>query len=243
MPTSLLLPGVIRIVHWNRFTPRSLLVIYTPPLKSRGPALSTFSNPFFHSRAAVKACFLQCKVRVAWPLHFYEVRITEILYYHQPAGQNSKRAMPPPPTPNHRPSQTLGIVSSSDSRQGQLAPGPLRLNRSSLSGASEPRHQGTPTVSTRMMSTSLPPGTPRRPPSHMEHQTQSRIPRPSAQIMRQGPLAQRRMGFRIGTTMWNTNDATSGPSSTGQNASRIAGLNGLLKPSGRSMSGLGSELK
>ena len=151
--------------------------------------------------------------------------------------------MPPPPTPNRRPPQTPGIVSSSDSRQGKLAPRPLRLHGSSLSGTIEPRNQGTPMASTRLMSTSLPPGTPRRPPIHMEHQTQSRIPQPSAQIMRQGPLAQQRMGFRIGTTMWNTNNARSGPSSTIQNASRVAGLNGLLKPSGRSMSGLGSELK
>ena len=142
--------------------------------------------------------------------------------------------MLPPPTPIHRPPQSLGIVSSSDSRQGKLAPGPLRLNRSSLSGAIEPHHQGIPTASTHLMSTSLPPGTPRRPCSHMENQAQSRIPRPSAQIMRQGPLAQQRTGFRIGTTMWNTNDATSGSSSNGQNASRVAGLNGLLKPSGRS---------
>ena len=86
MPTGLL-PGAIRIVQWNKFAPQSLLVIYTPLLESRGPALSTLSSPFFHSRATVKACFLQRKVRVARPLHFYKVRITDIFYYHQPQSK------------------------------------------------------------------------------------------------------------------------------------------------------------
>lgn len=148
--------------------------------------------------------------------------------------------MPPPATPIHRPPQTLGILSASDRK---LAPGPLHLNRSSLSNAIEQRHQRTPSASAHLMSTPLPPGTARRPPSHMGCQTQSRIPRPLPQIMRQSPPAQQRMGFRTGTTMWNTSDATNEPSSAGRTASRAAGLNGLLKPSRRSMSGLGSELK
>ena len=151
--------------------------------------------------------------------------------------------MPPPPTPIHRPPQTLGILSASDPRQGKLAPGPLHLNRSSVSNAIEPRHQRTPSASEHPMSTPLPPGAPRRPPSHVGYQAQSRIPRPLPHIMRQSPPVQQRMGFRTGTTMWNTSEATNEPNSTGRTASRAAGLNGLLKPNGRSMSRLGSELK
>ena len=90
----------------------------------------------------------------------------------------------PSTAPIHRPPETLGIVSSSDSRQGKFTPGPLRLNHSSLSGTIELRHQGTSMASTHLMLTSLPPETPRRPPSHMERQVQSRIPWPSAQVMR-----------------------------------------------------------
>ena len=58
MATSLL-PGAIRIVHWNKFAPQSFLVIYTPPLESCCPALFTLSGPFFHSRATIRAYFLQ----------------------------------------------------------------------------------------------------------------------------------------------------------------------------------------
>ena len=151
--------------------------------------------------------------------------------------------MPPPPTPNHRPPQTLGIASASGSRQGKLAPLPLPVNRSSLFSAIEPRHQGTPAISTRTMSTRFPPGIHNRPPIHTEHQMQSRIPRPSAQIMQQSPVPQKRMGLRTGTAIGSTNGTTQGLSPTGQTGSRVAGLNALLKPSGRSMSGLGSALK
>lgn len=151
--------------------------------------------------------------------------------------------MPPPPTPIHRPPQTLGIVSSSGSRQGKFAPLPLPVNRSSLFSAIEQPHQGTPAVSTRTMPTRFPPGIHNRTPLHMEHQMQSRIPRPSAQIMRQSPMPQTRMGLRTGTAVGNTNGTTQGLGSTGQTGSRVAGLNALLKPSGRSMSGLGSAHK
>ena len=70
IPTSLPLPVATRIVHWKKFAPQSLLVIYAPPMESHGLVLSTLSSLFFHSRAAVKARILQCKVRVAVPPHF-----------------------------------------------------------------------------------------------------------------------------------------------------------------------------
>ena len=234
MPTSLPLPVAIRnIVHWNKFAPQSPLATYTPPLESRCSSLSTFSSPFFHSRAAVTlmhASGLQHKVRMAQPLHFYKVRITDIFYYHQPAGQNSKRTMPPL---QFQITGTLGDVSSSDSCQVKLASGPLCLNCLSLSSTIKPRHHRTPMASTHLMSISLPPETPETPSSHMEYQTQSRIPWPSARIVQQSPLARQRMGFRIGTMMWNENNTIYRPRLTGQNASRAGGLNRLLKPSGR----------
>ena len=154
-----------------------------------------------------------------------------------------KRAIPPPPTPIRRPPQTLGIVSALDSRQGKVASVPLPFNRSSMFSAIEPRHQGTPAVSTKPMSSCFPPGAPRRPPIRMEHQTQSRVPRPSAQIMRQSPLPQNGTGWRTGTAMGNTNGTTQGRNSTGRTAPRVAGLNALLKPSERSMKGSGSALR
>ena len=242
MPTSLPLPVAIRIVHWNKFAPQSPLATYTPPLEPRCPSLSTFSSPFFHSRAAVTlmhASGLQRKVRMAPAF----LRGPYNRYTLLPSTSRSKLETYNAPLYQLQITGTLGDVSSSDSRQGKLASGPLRLNCSSLSGTIKPRHHGTPTASTHMMSISLPPETPGTPFSHMEYQTQSRFPWPSARIVQQSPLARQRMGFRIGTTMWNENNTIYRPRSTGQNASRAGGLNRLLKPSGRSMSGLESELK
>lgn len=147
--------------------------------------------------------------------------------------------MLPPPTPIRRSTQTLGIASASGSRQRKFTPAPFSLNHPSLSGVTEPPHQGASAVTTFPM-TPLPPGTPRRPPSHMEHQTQSGIPRPSAQFTRQNMLPQQRMGFRTGTTMGSTTGPTQGLSSVGQAAPRVAGLNRLPKPNGGgSVGGLG----
>ena len=215
-------------------------MICTLPLECLGITLPTLSNPFFR-QVAVKPCFLQLsKVRVAQPLHLYEVRITGIFYYNPPAGQNSKRAMPPPPTPIPRPPQTLGTVSASESRQRKFVSTPLPLNRPSLSSATEPTLQRGPAISTFPMS----PGMHRRPPNLMEHQAQSRIPRPSTQLIRQSALPQQRMSFRTGTSMGNTSGTTQGLTSTGHVAPQVVGLNGLLEPSrGRSIGRSGFNYK
>jgi hypothetical protein len=137
--------------------------------------------------------------------------------------------MPPPLTSIGRPPQD--IVSAPDSCRHKFSSTSLPLNRSSISGPGvlERPHQQASAVSRFPVPIPLPPGTPRRRPSHMEHQTQNWAPRPPAQFMRPSTRPMPRMGFRTGSMTGNTNYTIQDLNSTGRGAPGVAELDGPLK--------------